>query len=129
VAPAPVRFTNLGAQRSFRFQSPAPGHAQVERPPRSFCVGDAAPPDVLRATLVSVHPLLLPDQSLAAHAGRVILWHRRALVHVVDARPRCPVLARTPVPCALPLQLLPISLLRPQNSHAPMAQKFQAVLR
>ena len=70
---APVRLTTLGVRLSFSLSSLARGHAQIERPPPPFCVRDAAPPDVLRAKLVFVHPFLLPAQRLIANGVRVIL--------------------------------------------------------
>jgi hypothetical protein len=57
---APVRLTTLGVRLSFSLSSLARGHAQIERPPPPFCVGDAAPPDVLRThcfCLVRASPL------------------------------------------------------------------------
>ena len=92
----PVGFANLRARLPFGLISLTRRYVQIEQPLPSFCVGNAAPPDVVRPTLVFVHPLLLPGQRLTAHVVRVILGPRHALLLAMDARPRRPVLVRRP---------------------------------
>jgi hypothetical protein len=80
----PVGFANLGARLPFGLISLTRRYVEIEQPLPSFCVGNAAPPNVVRPKLVIVHPLLLPGQRLTAHVVRVILGPRHVLLLAMD---------------------------------------------